>query len=218
METLGVRLDHGTHMMQQGAFAPTYLAELETAILTSPLLGKNPLNQYFATTQGFSVVFRREGMADVIERFPAFAPYLVTALSPMANAFYLNPLVLPPGARVMRHADFSLRSYDPTTEPPAFVSVLYVQVPEDLEGGRLRLFQADDSCIAEVTPQEGTLLYFRGDLRHDVTEVAAGSARISLVCEQYCLSPEALNQVPRLTVQTTAGFGALLALETDLGS
>lgn len=211
-----MKLDHGTHMMQQGVFAPTDLAKLETAILTSPLLGKNPLNQYFATTQGFSVVFRREALADVIERFPAFAPYLVTALSPMANAFYLNPLVLPPGARVMRHADYSLRSYDPTAEPPAFVSVLYVHVPRDLEGGRLRLFHADDSCIAEVTPQHGLLLHFRGDLRHDVTEVAAGSARISLVCEQYCLSPAALHRVPRLTVQTTAGFGALLALETEL--
>lgn len=211
-----MRLDHGTHLLRPHALTPAQLADLEQAILTSPLLGKNPLNHYFATTLGFSVVFRREALEAVTERFPAFAPYLTQALSPMANAFYLNPLVLPDGGQVMRHADFSLGSYEPTTEPPAFVSVLYVQVPVDLQGGRLRLYLADDRCIAEIPPQTGTLLLFRGDLRHEVSHVRASTPRISLVCEQYCLSPEALSRIPRLTAQTTAGFDALLALESSL--
>src|SRR3712207_7113321 len=49
---------------------------------------------------------------------------------------------------VERHADFSLRSYVEGVENPAFVSVLYIQVPVGMSGGELRLYRPDDSIIA----------------------------------------------------------------------
>lgn len=209
--------DFGHYLVETEALATTAIDGLRTAILASPLLGPNPLNRYFQTTQGFSVVFRREALGDVETRFPAFQPYLAKALSPMANAFYLNPLVIPKGGRVDRHADFSLRSYVAGVENPAFVSVLYVQVPEGLDGGELRLFRPDDSVIATIRPQRRTLLTFQGDLRHDVTAVEGpdGAVRISLVCEQYCLPAALLAEVPRLTAQSHGGFAAFLALDDD---
>jgi hypothetical protein len=209
--------DHGHYLIETGAVTAAANTDLRAAILTSPLLGRNPLNRYFQTTLGFSVVFRREALSDVMERFPAFVPYLQKALSPMANAFYLNPLVIPCGGRVERHADFSLRSYVAGVSNPAFVSVLYVQVPDGMNGGDLRLFRPDDSIVATVRPAERTLLTFQGDLRHDVTEVTGNgeTPRISLVCEQYCLSPEHLADLPRMTAQAHGGFAAFLALDGE---
>jgi hypothetical protein len=209
--------DHGHYLVEPGAVSQETQQALKAAILASPLLGRNPLNRYFQTTLGFSVVFRREALTDVMDRFPAFTPYLQRALSPMANAFYLNPLVIPGGGRVERHADLSLRSYVTSVANPAFVSVLYVQVPAGMSGGELRLYRPDDSIIATIRPQENTLLTFQGDLRHDVTEVSGNgeSPRISLVCEQYCLNPDQLADVPRLTAQSHGGFAAFLAMEED---
>ena len=206
--------DFGHYLEQTSAFDPAYVAQLYEAIHASPLLGPNPLNRYFRTTAGFSVIFRREALSDVIARFPEFGPYLAQALSGMANAFYLNPLVIPPGGFVERHADLSLRSYAPDVAHPSFVSVLYVDVPPDMEGGHLELYAPDDRCLSRIIPHAGTLLTFQGDLRHAVTAVTAGTTpRTSLVCEQYCLTASQLGEIPRLTAQAHGGFQAFLSLE-----
>jgi hypothetical protein len=209
--------DHGHYLIETGAFPEAVRTDLLAAILASPLLGRNPLNAYFRTTLGFSVVFRREALNEVMARFSAFIPYLRKALSPMANAFYLNPLVIPEGGRVERHADLSLRSYVDGVDNPAFVSVHYVQVPKTMVGGQLQLYRPDDSIIATIPPQENALLTFQGDLRHDVTAVTGcnDTPRISLVCEQYCLNSAQLCEVPRLTAQAHGGFAAFLALEGE---
>ncbi|MBC7541944.1 MAG: 2OG-Fe(II) oxygenase [Candidatus Sericytochromatia bacterium] len=207
--------DFGHYMLETGALPTAELARLHTAITESPLLGPNPLNQYFRSTTGYSVVFRREALADVIARFPEFTAFLDRALSPMANAFYLNPLVIPDGGHVGRHADLSLRSYAPSVANPSFVSVLYVRVPPEMQGGQLQLFAPDDRCLSTITPEAGTLLTFQGDLRHAVTAVrtAVSAPRVSLVCEQYCLDVPLLAEIPRLTVQSQGGFNAFLTLQ-----
>lgn len=163
----------------------------------------NNLNRDFVGTKGFSVVFQRTGIATVAARFPFFKPYLERALLPTCNAFYLNPLSLKAGSRVDPHIDRSLRSYCKTITPPLYVSVLYVQVPEDLRGGELML-----SCgkrrVGQITPQANLLLYFQGHLTHSVNAVQTTGTRLSLVCEQYQLDDDDLWHIPEFTVESRA--------------
>lgn len=173
------------------ADAPDAAARLAArdAILDSPYMSTNNLNERFKGTYGFSVVFRREGLSEVRERFPAFAPFLDRVLVDGCNAFFLNPLLVADGGAVAPHVDLSLQTYVPDVTPPYCVSVWYVAVPPGLTGGALRLYR-ELRQVAELPPQEGRLLSFKGDLRHDVAPVTGGApgiydARLSLVVEQY---------------------------------
>ena len=47
-------------------------------------------------------------------------------------------------------------------DPPVFVSVLYVQVPAGLQGGHLRLYLGDDSCVGTLAPVANVLVLFQG--------------------------------------------------------
>jgi predicted 2-oxoglutarate/Fe(II)-dependent dioxygenase YbiX len=139
----------------------------------------------------------------VEQRFPFFQTYLKVALRQDCNAFYLNPLLLQTGSRVDPHIDRSLRSYCKTIDPPAWVSVLYIQVPADLQGGEL-ILRHGKRQVGRIQPQPNTLLYFQGNLTHSVTAVQGGGDRLSLVCEQYDLSEEEFNQIPTFTVESRA--------------
>ena len=185
------------------AFSVTYLNDLRGAILASPYFAINNLNRDFIGTKGFSLVFQRSQLAQVQQKFPFFKPYLDQALQPACNAFYLNPLLLKEGSRVDPHIDRSLRSYCKTVEPPATVSVLYVQVPLNLEGGELVL-RCNKKQVRQIKPEANTLLYFQGDLTHSVNAVKSLGTRLSLVCEQYSLSEIELADIPGFTVESRA--------------
>jgi hypothetical protein len=177
---------------------------IREAILDSRYMSVNNLNARFAGTYGFSVVFNREGVIEVKREFPAFAPYLDLALDAKANAFFLNPLLVADGAGVAPHVDLSLATYCPEVQPPRRVSVLYVAVPQALEGGELCLYRGERP-VAKLQPQQGALLHFRGDLRHEVLPVRAGAptiydARLSLVMEQYRVPDDLLPGVPRFLI------------------
>jgi hypothetical protein len=136
--------------------------------------------------------------------FPFFKPYLSVALQPTCNAFYLNPLLLQTGSRVDKHIDRSLRSYCKTIQPPDTVSVLYVQVPDVLEGGDLVL-HCHKRQVGCIRPQFNTLLFFQGDLTHSVKEVKSPvSTRLSLVCEQYNLLETELEEIPEFAIESRA--------------
>jgi hypothetical protein len=191
------------------AFPSVYLHHLRGEILACPYFAVNNLNRDFINTKGFSIVFQRAGLAALERQFPFFKLYLDRALLPTCNAFYLNPLLLKLGSRVDPHIDRSLRSYCKTIAPPVSVSVLYIQVPEDLEGGELVL-RNPKRQIGQIKPQMNLLLYFQGDLTHSINRVrgsAGGSTspqRLSLVCEQYCLEETELRHIPELTVESRA--------------
>lgn len=185
------------------AFSPNYLSELQGQILNCPYFAVNNLNRDFVGTKGFSVVFQRSHLLAIEHNFPYFKPYLDRALQPECNAFYLNPLFLKSGSRVDPHIDRSLRSYCKTIEPPALVSVLYVEVPIDLEGGELVL-QANKRQVGKITPQANTLLFFQGDLTHSVNLVTSSGFRLSLVCEQYNLEDEQLWDIPEFKLESRA--------------
>lgn len=185
------------------AFSLNYLNDLRGAILACPYFAVNNLNRDFVGTKGFSVVFHRSEIPEVEQKFPFFKPYLDRALEPSCNAFYLNPLLLQEGSRVDPHIDRSLRSYCKTIEPPMCVSVLYVQVPENLQGGELVL-RNHKQQVGQIKPQVNTLVYFQGDLTHSVNAVKTSGTRLSLVCEQYSLSEKELRDIPEFTVESRA--------------
>ncbi len=190
------------HYQQQlNAFPGDYLNNLWGEIQACPYFAVNNLNRDFVGTKGFSVVFKRSHIPTVEHKFPYFKPYLDLALQPSCNAFYLNPLQLQEGSRVDPHIDRSLRSYCKTIEPPMFVSVLYVRLPENMEGGELVL-KSHKRQLGQIKPQVNTLLYFQGDLTHSVNAVKTLGNRLSLVCEQYSLSEAELAEIPEFTIES----------------
>lgn len=191
------------HTVQECAFDADYLALLRERIRKSPYFTTNNLNRDFVGTQGFSVVFWRERLPRAVAEFPWAAPYLERALRPDCNAFYLNPLQMSTGSVVMPHVDRSLHAYLLDVDPPCTVSVLYVDVPADLRGGDLVL-RRGKRFLGRVTPREGLLVAFDGDLEHAVERVECTGKRLSLVCEQYALTEEELRQVPEWRIESRA--------------
>ncbi|HBE18695.1 MAG TPA: iron-regulated protein [Cyanobacteria bacterium UBA11149] len=191
------------YSQHSNAFDIAYLHNLRGAILSCPYLTINNLNRDFIGTKGFSVVFKRSKIEKVEQKFSFFKPYLDLALLSNCNAFYLNPLLLQSGSRVEPHIDRSLRSYCKTVEPPLVVSVLYVQLPPNLEGGELVLCRHKQQ-VGQIKPEVNTLLYFQGDLTHSVNMVKTTGTRLSLVCEQYNLSESELQDIPEFTIESRA--------------
>ena len=194
------------------ALPPPAVDAIRKAILDTPLLADSNLSGQFSGTYGFSITFRREAVSQVTALFPDFAPFLDAALLPDCDTFLLNPLLVGEGRGVGAHIDRSLEFYAPGIGCPVAVSVLYVQVPERLEGGELRLYHRGNQ-VAALKPQPRSLVMFRGDLTHEVGAIDAGaperaSARISLVIEQYRV-PDALKaRVPRFELRSRTGVAA----------
>lgn len=194
------------------ALPPAAVEAIRSAILGSPLLGDSNLSGQFSGTYGFSITFRREAVPEVTALFPDFAPFLDAALLPDCDTFLLNPLLVAEGRGVGAHIDRSLEFYGAGIGCPVAVSVLYVQVPETLSGGELRLYHRGNR-VAALKPVPRSLVMFRGDLTHEVAPIDAGApalpaARISLVVEQYRV-PESLRAgVPRFEVRTRVGVAA----------
>jgi hypothetical protein len=191
------------------AFPASAIETIRSAILGSSLLGETNLSSQFSGTYGFSITFRREALAEVTDRFPSFAPFLDAAILPSCNAFLLNPLLIQNGRGVDTHLDRSMNFYEDDIGCPVAVSVLYVQVPEQLAGGELRLYHRGRR-VAALTPLQRSLVTFRGDLAHEVVGVEAGApalseARISLVIEQYRLPEAVVAKVPRFEMRNRTG-------------
>jgi predicted 2-oxoglutarate/Fe(II)-dependent dioxygenase YbiX len=193
----------GYYQQHPQAFSVSYLSKLQKRILDNPYFAVNNLNRDFIGTKGFSVVFRRSHLTTVEEHFPYFMRYLSQALQPDCNAFYLNPLLLKDGSRVDPHVDRSLRSYCKTINPPDIVSVLYIAVPNDLQGGELVL-RSRQRNVGQIRPQANTLLFFQGDLTHSVNAVVSKGVRLSLVCEQYNLEETQLLDIPEFKLESRA--------------
>lgn len=189
------------YYQNQNFFPITYLNDLRGEILACAYLTINNLNRDFIDTKGFSVVFKRSEISKVEKQFPFFKPYLEQVLKPNCNAFYLNPLVLKENSRVDPHIDRSLRSYCKTVEPPLTVSVLYVEVPSNLEGGELVL-STHKRQVGQIKPKINTLVYFQGNLTHSVNKMKSGGTRLSVVCEQYDLTENELQEIPPFLIES----------------
>ncbi|NJN21852.1 MAG: 2OG-Fe(II) oxygenase [Leptolyngbya sp. RL_3_1] len=191
------------YQIKDNVLSDRYLKKLWSKINSNFYFATNNLSRDFVQTKGFSVVFRRDGLPMVEQKFPFFKPYLDMVMQSDCNAFYLNPLLLEAGSRVDPHIDRSLRSYCKTIQPPFLVTVLYVQIPENMSGGELILKSAKRQ-VGKIIPQANTLVYFQGDLTHAVNPVKTVGSRLSLVCEQYILTPSELEDIPLFTVESRA--------------
>lgn len=191
------------YRQQSNAFPLPYLNDLRGEILACPYFTVNNLNRDFVGTKGFSIAFQRSHLETVAQKFPFFRHYLDRALGSRCNAFYLNPLWLKTGSRVDPHIDRSLRSYCKAIEPPDVVSVLYVQVPPNLQGGELVLRHGKQQ-VGQIKPRVNTLVHFQGDLTHSVNAVETSGTRLSLVCEQYSLSETELREIPGFAIESRA--------------
>ena len=191
------------YQIQNNVLSDRYLKKLWNNINSNSYFAVNNLNRDFVNTKGFSVVFRRDGLPKVEQTFPFFKPYLEIALQHDCNAFYLNPLLLEEGSRVDPHIDRSLRSYCKTIDPPFLVSVLYVQIPKHMSGGEL-ILKSSKRQVGKITPQANSLVYFQGDLTHCINPIKTVGNRLSLVCEQYALTPDELEDIPIFTVESRA--------------
>jgi hypothetical protein len=218
-------------------------AELEAlgdALLGSRFVARSPLMGTFRASRGFSFIFTQEGRATLEERFPFLSAYLRCILdgdsasrlppkprrwfdlraraSPRPNAWYVNLLLLGAGTPVGRHIDATLQEPSGVKgATPEHVSVLYLRVPPDIEGGALRLYREHESR-GQVLPEAGMLLHFRGDLAHEVQPFQGGpegALRASLVCEQYALSRRAVARIPAFRIQSKAGFSAYLEAQRE---
>jgi hypothetical protein len=219
-------------LLEPSALAHDVLAELRRACLASPMVSASPLAGTFMASRGFAVSFTQAGRPQVEQRFAFLKPFLSRAIDSQPhqrvwswpkrlqagwrrrpNAFYLNLLLLESGAGVGAHVDTTLRELSGVDDArPSVVSVLYLEVPPRTSGGELVLAR-DEHRVATLMPEAGTLVHFRGDLRHEVTKIeglAPGAQRASLVCEQYALPAAGVARMPRCRVQTQANFGAYL--------
>lgn len=216
---------HKSVRIRAQALTSLQTESIRQAVVDSPYLGSTTLNMRFASTWGFSVAFRKEGLAKARKTFPHFIPYFDLVLEAGYNAFFLNPLVIFRGGSVDAHVDCSLRSYTLPLEPPCpgKVSVYYAQVPQGLEGGELLVSDERGRELARVKPSPNLLVQFDGDLLHRVTpfggagEAQLDGSRISLVCEHYRLDPALLIRVPEFHLETSRSFGEFFdkALETE---
>lgn len=164
-------------------------------VIQSEYFGESVLGNEFVKTNGFSLVFRREGMGLLFDKFSYLRPLLQCILFESCNAFYVNPLVLHDGSRVDAHIDCRLITPGDIRIIPNLVSVYYADVAPDMVGGALILNSSEDSNV-RIAPSNGSLVHFLGSTIHRVEAVSSGGRRVSVVCEQYHLDELHLCNFP----------------------
>jgi hypothetical protein len=195
-------------LVESEALGSQLVRDIADGLITSGLVGENPLSKLFDGTRGFRVRFRREALDTVIKLMPWTRPFFEKILDEnvarhfcvdrsekknLPNAFYLNALVIPPGRGTSLHVDQWLQ--ERTT--PTLVSVLYLETITS-QGGFLYLCERTWP-VGLVNPRPGMIVHFRGDLTHGVTNTPlSGVVRTSLVCEQYSLPEEKIQSCPQL--------------------
>ncbi|CAD7702320.1 unnamed protein product [Ostreobium quekettii] len=188
----------------RGGFMPDKaFEEIRSAAAGDPLALRNELNEdNFKYTRGWVVKFNREGLARVRgnDSWAYAVRYFDAVENPEANAFVMNLLVAeqPPageGDAVGPHFDDTVAIFSEKELLAHQVNVLYVGVPEDIEGGQLEVwpYQYTDreTYKTVIQPRENSMVEFRGDACHRVRnfQSPSGQARMSLVVEQYIVPP-----------------------------
>jgi hypothetical protein len=177
--------------------------QLVQGIVGSPFFGPSALGAEFVGTMGFSIVFRRRALPTVLAKFPYLEALFGIALFNPCNAFYVNPLVLYGASRVDAHIDCRLIAASDTRIIPNLISVYYAEVAADMVGGRLVLNPGTE-WEATIAPKQGGIVHFVGSTIHRVEAVEQSCRRISVVCEQYNLDQELLEEFPVCQVLTAA--------------
>lgn len=190
------------YQLKHSVFDQRVTEALVDGVLNSPYLGNSPLGPEFVKTKGFSIVFQRDAMEALISAFPYLCQFLDCCVFPKSNAFYLNTLIMTDGSRVDAHIDCRLVVSQNMRIIPTIVSIFYASA-DPAGGGHLTLGTGTPQATT-IAPKPGDLLHFRGDIVHDVSPYMSQSPRINVVCEQYNLTSELLDDFPIFEVITQA--------------
>jgi hypothetical protein len=208
---------------------PAQLEAMRNAALAHPAMAAQLLNPTaFSRSRRFVISFNRAGAArlrDPSGDYHFLLPFFDAAAEPESNAFVMNVLAIPPAERadgspaVALHFDDTVRVDSARLFLAHSVSVFYLQVPANVDGGQLELYNArGDGALAErasagmppnavVGPSPNTLVVFRGDALHRVSAMHEASAgdeatsgasarrmRVRVVLEQYRVPDEAVRR------------------------
>jgi hypothetical protein len=202
------------HRVVENLLEPADFEALHRAVLDSPYLAGTDLNEGFSGTYGFTLLFHREQRERAQALMPELCPFFDRVLQPAANVFFLNPLVIRAGGPgVAAHADKTLLSYVAEGDPPFpfVVSVLYLSLPAGKTGGHLVFHRLFGKLVRE--PKENMLIEFPGSMLHEVTPLSSqeeSPPRVSLVLEQYEISPQMKAGIPQWSLETTRPFAEFL--------
>jgi hypothetical protein len=174
---------------------------LRDAVLQHPKLlekGSESLGSGFALTKGFIFRFSNAGVPTLRAHPHAtcLLPFFDAARSPASNAFVLNVLCCCPDDDDTKYAvgwhkdaTLSLREGAGVAGIPyrlaQTVTVLYLSLPADFDGGELDLRDPETKEVHSVSPECNTCCVFSGDAEHAVRTFRGSGNRISLVLEQY---------------------------------
>ena len=106
---------------------------------------------------------------------------------PKCNVVHTVSLQMSQTAMIPMHQDDSINEHIDSEIYllPARVSILYLDIPQNMEGGMLCLRGAEQ----HIKPETNMLVEFDGDIWHQVTEITKCDAvRMMFVTEQYILS------------------------------
>lgn len=159
------------------------------------------LEDNFGHTTGWMIRFSAEGIHRVRShpKFSMVMPYFDKARNSEANAFVINYLVCnqpPEGENAVNfHLDNSVAMMSEVTSNYTIVAhqvnVLYLDVPEGIEGGNLEVWPFERGSTeldkTVVSPGENLMAEFRGDAFHKVGQMKLpdGKQRVGIVFEQY---------------------------------
>ncbi|MGE7993184.1 hypothetical protein ACQKPE_19500 [Pseudomonas sp. NPDC089554] len=188
------------YSFSKAVMPPAEVSKIIDGLAACKYVGRSPLGQEFVRTLGFSIVFQREALDDVVEHFPFLDCFLDTVMFSDSNAFYVNPLILQGSSHVKAHIDCRLLPGD-IRIIPNLVSVFYAEVDKAMQGGRLILNVGGDDQVS-LTPEANSLVHFLGSTVHCVSRVRNPRRRISVVCEQYNLDEQTLQGFPYFKVIT----------------
>ncbi|CAN8068305.1 unnamed protein product [Agarophyton chilense] len=163
----------------------------------------------FNGTRGFLLSFNERGIAEMesSEMFTCLKEYFRRYRLPDTNGWVLNMVWadIPDFKKeltIQRHTDDAIvLNYTGSKKIMPFqTNVLYVFVPEGMEGGQLEAWDYDAHPMsilngpqAKVSPAENRMAFFRGDAQHQVRSYKAplnDKLRASLVLEQYNIPAE----------------------------
>jgi hypothetical protein len=158
-------------------------------------------NDSFDGLYGFRLVFRDDGIDEVLQRYSFLKPFLDESIdSSKSNVYYLNSLTVTDGKSVKQHVDNTISGkYLPRAKTASEVSVLYLQVPNDMVGGKLSVYHLDGTTEC-VEPKVGKLFKFDGRFLHSVDTTITDFERISLVLESYSLEEWEYELIPKFYI------------------
>jgi len=179
----------------------TQCNDFKNLIQKNKYIQKNPLNEYFNNSKGMMIEFNRQNAYHIFQskNIDFLYTYFNQIQKSYATHFILNILIIPPNQNKSNAIDYH---YDTTISlkptnffidmdyVPECVSVLYIDLPKQFSGGKLKLYNTIFN-VGNIHPEIGKLVEFNGILLHGVENIIdlthTNHHRISIVLEQYSI-------------------------------